>query len=175
MSANPRPERREPQAAVPQEINKHRQDSVQATYKPEGSFPVSGFHTPVGTTTTLRDAERKQTRSFRDWCAWVQEKTDSRQVWNGRYRDTWNHYLETFGLDVMIGLLMERDFELVEYAIKALQAVERHPKSAYIQTVCRERYLAAQKAEDTAAMTEVIDGAVDFNGLAAQLAGEWRI
>ena len=115
----------------------------------------------------------RQTTSFRDWGAWMVDKTGSGQVWNRRYRADWNRYLSLFGLEVMIGLLMDRTFERCEYAVAALRALEAHPKSAYIQTVCRERYLATKKAEDTAALSAVIEDAVDFNSLAGELAGKW--
>lgn len=106
---------------------------------------------------SLRSAERKttpQTDSFRDLCAFIQEKTGHRQVWNRRYRATWNEYLEKYGVVVLIGLLLDREFHNAEYAIKAFRILDTHEHSEYIQAICRERYHDHQNSELLAILDE---------------------
>jgi len=88
-----------------------------------------------------------QTESFKEFCAFMQKKTDSKQVWNKRYRDIWNEYLKKYSLEVMVGLLLDRDFHNVEYAIEALRMLDTHEQTLFIQTVSREKYWEAKKKE----------------------------
>ena len=87
-----------------------------------------------------------QSEQFKELCWWIERHTGSRQVWNRKYADTWNTHLGRYGVEVLIGLVADRDFQNAEYAIKAFGMLDEHPKSAYIQSCCRERYWELKKA-----------------------------
>ena len=66
-----------------------------------------------------------QTKDFRDWCAFVENKTGSGQAWAGRYIPRWNGFLSRVGLGTMIEIVRPWDFENAEYAIEVLDSWER--------------------------------------------------
>ena len=99
-----------------------------------------------------------QTQSFRELGAFLAYKTGTAQVWNARYRDGLNEYLDRYGVDVLIGSLVRSEFTNVEYAFEIWKGLDdRTEDQEWWIPAARERYHQMRK--------EYLQGKMDGSGV----------
>ena len=80
-----------------------------------------------------------QTREFRDWCWFLEQKTDSGQSWNKNYITVWNGFLKRIGFAKMKEMVEDISFGNVDYAVRVLESYE-----IWIQNKSWEQFKAGE-------------------------------